>query len=535
MTLGRIFYILVFSLISTTFLGQYSQEKSLSHGGGQYTPHASPQKVIVKSDGSYFFNGLDKGEYRGAPYQHASYFNLNEGLGYLGDLVDYPSEPTFSGPSPYYFPKDMQATSDNGVLLYMHSDSLHPTYFNENQYRQPTLIKLDSTGNEMWRKRYPDFRGSNSWSYNTVRSLLAVAGGYLVVNEWPIRDFTAPNEPSYGEQDLWLMKVDSEGNQLWVKHFGGSGNEQLLAAVEHENGNVGFLLKSNSTDYDLVDKSDIKATGWYLELDADGEILVNQVFISNLLPGVDSNLVTNLKGMLVESPTELLLYGYQSWNYQSPDGFHYHDSLPEWKKSTNDAFLAKYSLTSNVFEIVKYFGGTASEEFNTGQKLTTGNYAFGGITASKDGDLSNESYTGADAWLTILKEDRRTIEQNVLLDKNGEVERIHALAETKEGDIICLASINYIYKTVYWVLKLSKNITGLYEVSERKPLLNAYPNPNSTGVLQTNIEGDFELLDTLGRIIATYKNSSSLDVSMINTGTYFLRHSSGASKKVIIK
>jgi hypothetical protein len=84
------------------------------------------------------------------------------------------------------------------------------------------IIKLDSLGNKQWDKRY----GGTGEDYGISISE-APGGGY-----WVSADTKSPqgfdiSEPPYGTCDYWIFKIDSVGNKIWDKRFGGPGNNRV--------------------------------------------------------------------------------------------------------------------------------------------------------------------------------------------------------------------------------------------------------------------------------------------------------------------
>jgi hypothetical protein len=57
--------------------------------------------------------------------------------------------------------------------------------------------------------------------------------------------------------------------------------------------------------------------------------------------------------------------------------------------------------------------------------------------------------------------------------------------------------------------------------------LKAYPNPLSGNTLQLNVAGDYEVLDVQGRVVASFSNTQTLDMTEVSKGSYFIRSSDG--------
>jgi len=62
-------------------------------------------------------------------------------------------------------------------------------------------------------------------------------------------------EENNGENDIWLIKTDSQGNLLWQGAYGGSNLEYGFDAVENEDKSILLVGESTSNDFgNLINK-----------------------------------------------------------------------------------------------------------------------------------------------------------------------------------------------------------------------------------------------------------------------------------------
>ena len=81
------------------------------------------------------------------------------------------------------------------------------------------IIKLDSMGNKQWDKRYG---GTNAENASWIEP--APGGGYWISGATASPAGYDVSENKYGiASDYWIFKIDSMGNKLWDKRFGGPG------------------------------------------------------------------------------------------------------------------------------------------------------------------------------------------------------------------------------------------------------------------------------------------------------------------------
>jgi len=87
-------------------------------------------------------------------------------------------------------------------------------------------------------------------------------GGFIVVG------VTAPL--SGGTWDAWLLKVDANGNEIWNKSFGGSGNDEAYSVIESKEGYMiaGSTQHWGGMDYDF----------WLIKTDRNGNEIWNKTY-----------------------------------------------------------------------------------------------------------------------------------------------------------------------------------------------------------------------------------------------------------------
>lgn len=186
-------------------------------------------------------------------------------------------------------------TDDGGYLCSGYSDS--PISGNKTQANWGAndfwIIKIDSTGNYMWDKRYggtgEDGGGllGGSWVGSAIFAK-SNDGGYLVggaSRSGISGDKTYANWSIYS--DFWILKIDSAGNKLWDKVYGGTKSESLIKIKQTFDG--GYILGGGSSSDISGNKTSANchdffgATGdyWLVKIDSIGNIQWDQDYGSD--------------------------------------------------------------------------------------------------------------------------------------------------------------------------------------------------------------------------------------------------------------
>jgi len=214
------------------------------------------------------------------------------------------------------------------------------------------LIRTDAAGEVLWEKTY------GGEGYRLGQSISRAKDGGLLIS-----GVTA--SPGSGGMDIFLTKLDQDGNELWTKTFGGPLDE-FGAAWPLEDG--GYLLGGN-----LVDPNDVVAdpgaagyggfagrSNVYLaRTDGDGDELWSRTF------GGENNVMS-----LAAAP--------------SPDGgFLVLATIMHYPENDDDIYLLKVDEDGN-----EVWSRTWEEERCTGRDListTDGNYLLTGIYSLVEG------------------------------------------------------------------------------------------------------------------------------------------------------
>jgi hypothetical protein len=160
------------------------------------------------------------------------------------------------------------------ILAQSESDISGEKSENSRGNRDYWLLKLDAGGNLLWDKTY----GGNQIEQSSTIIPTADGNYFLLgVSKSDISgNKTAPNKGNY---DYWLIKIDSNGNILWDKTYGGAGNDYGSHMIRIADGNY---IISGFSDQGLSGDRSEGSWGsmdyWLVKIDADGNIIWDKTF-----------------------------------------------------------------------------------------------------------------------------------------------------------------------------------------------------------------------------------------------------------------
>ncbi len=158
---------------------------------------------------------------------------------------------TYGGAGDNYAVSVVQ-TSDKGYVLAGFTDS-----FGAGGY-DFWLVKTDASGNMQWNQTYG---GTGNDRGECVKQ--TSDGGYAIAGS--TSSFGAGND------DFWLVKTDPDGNMIWNKTYGGSGDDEAYSMIQTSDG--GYAL-AGYTDSFGAGNDDF----WLVKTDAPGNMQWNQTY-----------------------------------------------------------------------------------------------------------------------------------------------------------------------------------------------------------------------------------------------------------------
>lgn len=88
----------------------------------------------------------------------------------------------------------------------------------------------------------------------------------------------------------------------------------------------------------------------------------------------------------------------------------------------------------------------------------------------------------------------------------------------------------------YDMVTITSNTSlGTTSFESAKNAFKVYPNPSNRELVRFNQAQDIKVYDTLGKLILSAKNVSSIDTKSFNSGIYFIKTANGVTKKLIVK
>ncbi|WBV60644.1 T9SS type A sorting domain-containing protein [Chryseobacterium camelliae] len=275
------------------------------------------------------------------------------------------------------------------------------------------LVKLNQQGEEVWEKY---FSGKNH-DYLSA-SLSTQDGGFLLAGTSYSGKGLDKKDDSKGGSDMWLIRINEFGDELWQKTIGTASDEEARAVIQTTD--LGFFVAGNvQNSAKGYGSKDVLIT----KLDKNGKELSQIILGGKGLDEVEKMIPTRDGGIL------LGMYSRSSEvrdsGADSGSGTTTTNPVSRYPKSTNnygegDYWIIKLNKDGKV-EWEKNYGGTGDDHLRT-MAMTTSGFILGGESRSeRSGNKSVGIEEGTDLWLISLNERGEEIWQKSYNFKNRDV------------------------------------------------------------------------------------------------------------------
>ncbi|ASK32518.1 secretion protein [Chryseobacterium sp. T16E-39] len=263
------------------------------------------------------------------------------------------------------------------------------------------LVKLNQQGNQVWEKYF----AGNNHDYLSA-TVTTQEGGFLISGTSFSGKSLDKKEDSKGGSDIWLIRINEFGDELWQKTLGTSADEEAKAVIQTTD--LGFFVAGS---FGSAQDSKMKGYGskdvLIVKLDKNGKEISQLALGGRGLDEVEKMIPTKDGGALLgiySRSSEFRVSGSEGQS-STPETS---NRVSRYSKTTNnegegDYWIVKLNKDGKV-EWEKNFGGKGDDHLRT-LALTSTGYIVGGESRSdKSGNKTVGIEEGTDLWLISLNE-----------------------------------------------------------------------------------------------------------------------------------
>jgi len=305
----------------------------------------------------------------------------------------------------------IKQTQDLGFIIVGFSTSTDGDLSENNGADDVWIIKLDSIGNIQWQKSYG---GTSSDRGNSVT--IIDDGGYLITGLSSSNNGDVSG--NHGEADYWILKINSDGDLVWQKCYGGTEDDQAQSAIKTLDG--GFLIvgHSSSNNGDVFGNHGL-GDFWVIKITEDGVLQWQKAYGG-----------TNYEDAFSVSNTAdsgYIILGYTQSNNGDISGFH---------GGVSDYWVIKID-SLGVLMWQKCLGGSSSEEGFSIYRAIDTSYILAGHSGSNDGNVTgHHGLAGySDYWIVNIDSNGNIIWEKSLGGSNTD-EALSITQASDEGYIV---------------------------------------------------------------------------------------------------
>lgn len=241
------------------------------------------------------------------------------------------------------------------------------------------LCKINDTGSILWQKC---IGGTNN---EYVEDIKATNDGGYILTGYTNSNNNGDVSLNHGGYDLWVVKLDVNGNISWSKLLGGSLNDYGYSIAITTDGGYIVAGKTNSNNGDV---SGNHSTGsnfdtWVVKLTVTGGISWKKCF-----GGTDTEWAWDIHQ--TTDGNYIFIGGTNTNNNGDVSGLH----------GADDIWVVKINTIGNIIW-QKCMGGSLTEDATCILQTNDGGYIFCGTTYSTDGDITY-SHGNSEAWVVKL-------------------------------------------------------------------------------------------------------------------------------------
>lgn len=164
------------------------------------------------------------------------------------------------------------ATQDGGLAIVGFSMSSDGDATQNAGIQDKWILKLDASGNILWEKSF-GFSGSDQ-AFSVIATsdngLMMVGFLDITASGGEGNDFA--NATQHGVGEFWAHKLDSNGNLVWRRYFGGTNNDRAYDVIETPDNGYIIAGAAESEDFDITNPKG-SYDFWIIKVDNSGNLI----------------------------------------------------------------------------------------------------------------------------------------------------------------------------------------------------------------------------------------------------------------------
>ncbi len=504
--------VLFFQTLSAQIVPSIEWQKCF--GGSDYDEAFSVQNTV---DGGFIAAGDSAGDYWIIKLNSAGDLMWEKSYGGSGgDFAYYIHQTTDKG-----YIVAGSSSSNDGDVTGNHPDNLgYPSI-------DYWILRLDSVGNLIWEK---SFGGKKDDAAKCVRQ--TNDGGFIVTGSAHSNNGDVSGNHGNGNYDIWVVKLDTNGNLAWQKCFGGSGYEESNSIQQTSDG--GFIIAGGaaSMDGDVSGNHDPDVEDyWIVKLDSVGNLMWQKC-----LGGTETDVAFDIQ---LTDDGSFVIAGISASGDGDVTGHHESGQFIKY-----DEWVVRVDANQNiVWE--KSLGGSDFDYARSICQTMDGGFVIAGDTWSVDGDVTGNNNGDINYWILKLDTDGSLLWQKCM--GGSEYDWGYSVRQTPDSGYMVAGTSRSNDGDVsgnhgmgdFWIVKLSRDVaTGVAPLPEES--FSFYPNPDRSQLTinlpTSSNEAMIAVYDVQGKMtslpVSYQSDKARLNTADLPEGFYILQITDKKSGKI---
>jgi uncharacterized delta-60 repeat protein len=320
-------------------------------------------------------------------------------------------------------------------------------------------------------------------------------GGFIVAGYTNSSNNGDVTDSNKGGNDIWILKLNSDGTKVWDKTYGGSANDLAISIQQTSDG--GFIVAgyTESSDDDITDGKNGAFDLWILNLNSDGSKEWDKTYGGSGYDFAFSIQQTSDGGYLVAGDT------------YSSDG-----DISDGNNGAYDFWILKLNSDgTKVWD--KTYGGSGDEYAFSIQQTSDGGFVVAGYTTSSDGDITDGNNGAKDFWILKLNSDGTKVWDKTYGGSGDD--GANSIQQTSDGGFVVAGYTDSSDDDItdgnngngdFWILKLNSDGTKVWD--------------KTYGGSGVDVANSSQQTSDGGFVVAGYTTSSDGDITDGNNGAY---------------